>query len=241
VFAQDTIYVSDRAKSYLFFDAPVKLADVGNPALYQARIEGNSIMVVATQDSVAITPFYAEVDNEPFTALLAYRTHPKAFYDFRKRNHEDEQLSKERAITRLRSLSVHNDLNYVSARKDGIYFQLVGLLHDLTTTYLKFRVENNTSLPYKTDFIGFEQRKRYKKNFWAKTRQTRFPLAPEAQWRVNPVFPYSEGYLYYALPLYALEARETVIATLREKSGSRSISLTIPTRLWRKATLYDSP
>ena len=45
--AQDTVYVSHQAKSYLLFDHPVSLVDVGNPVWYKAQIEGNAVLVVA--------------------------------------------------------------------------------------------------------------------------------------------------------------------------------------------------
>lgn len=243
--ARDTIYVSNLAKSYLLFDAPVSLADVGNPTLYQAQIEGNSVLVVATEDSVADTPFYAVVGNQPFTARLIFRSHPEAFYDFRSVDTDkpsstsDKTLvSSEQVLSRLQGLQADADLNYATARKNGIRFQLVGLMHDLSTTYLKFKVENNTSLIYQTDFIGFERLKRYKKGFFAKDQEARFPLDPVAEWLVDEVLPYSESYLYYALPMQSLERKEAIVATLREVGSTRSISLKISSRLIRRADLY---
>ncbi|MEM9675026.1 MAG: DUF4138 domain-containing protein [Bacteroidota bacterium] len=237
--AQDTIYVSDQAKSYLLFDAPVTLADVGNPNLYQAQIEGNSIFLVARKDSVADTPFYAVVDGQPFTARLCFDARPQAFYDFRKLTVSGRSgVSTEGTATKLQRLASQPDLNYASSKHSGIRFQLVGLMHDLQATYLKFKVENTTSLHYATDFVGFELHKRYKKDFWSKAQTALFPVEPIAQLPVNSVFPYSEGYLYYALPLQALASREAMFVTLREKSGSRSVSINVPARLLRKADLY---
>ena len=241
--AQDTIYVSHRAKSYLLFDKPVTLADVGNPLFYQVQIEGNSVLMVATKDSVMNTPFYAVVGGEPFTAQLAYRTNPEAFYDFRNRSHRKEglyisQMPEKQVLTRLQGLASYRELNYATKQEDGIRFRLVGLMHDLSTTYLKFKVENRTSLVYQTSFVGFEQHKRYRKGLLAKEQQAHFPLEPRAQWQVEKVLPYSEHYLYYALPLQVLERKEALIATLRESSGSRSVSLKIPARLLRRANLY---
>ena len=257
---QDTIYVSHQAKSYLLFDQPVSLADVGNPSLYQAQIEGNSVLVVATEDSVADTPFYAVVGNAPFTARLVFHPHPEAFYDFRKESIVSESLSKtkeDQTLTRLQDLQAQKELNYATARQNGIRFQLVGLMHDLSTTYLKFKVKNNTSLVYQTDFIGFERLKRYKKGFFAKDQEARFPLNPVAEWRMDEVvplpdgsnaygpptttgrvLPYSETYLYYAIPIQSLERKEAIIATLREKGSTRSVSLKISSRLIRRADLY---
>ena len=244
---EDTIYVSHRAKSYLLFDEPVTLADVGNPSLYQVQIEGNSVLMVATQDSVASTPFYAVVGAEPFTARLHFHSHPQAFYDFRQHHHHQSDAYQHRAseknvLTRLQKLASYQDLNYASTRENGIRLRLVGLMHDLSTTYLKFRIENRTSLVYQTDFIGFEQRKRYRTGLFAKEQQARFPLEPLAAWQVEKILPYSEQYLYYALPLQVLERKEALIATLREKKGSgtlgRSISLNIPSRLLQRANLY---
>ena len=245
VTAQDTIYVSHQAKSYLLFDAPVSLADVGNPSLYQAQIEGNSVLVVASGDSVADTPFYAVVGGKPFTARLVFRQNPEAFYDFRTANagklpsaSKGALVASEQILTRLQGLRTEGDLNYATERENGIRFRLVGLMHDLTTTYLKFKVENHTSLIYQTDFIGFERLKRYRKGFFAKDQQARFPLEPVAEWQVSSVLPYSESYLYYAIPLQALERKEAIIATLREVGSTRSVSLKISSRLIRRGDLY---
>ena len=240
---QDTIYVSHRAKSYLLFDEPVTLADVGNPTLYQVQIEGNSVLMVATKDSVTSSPFYAVVGGKPFTARLAFRAKPNAFYDFRQRIYSDDnsnykQPSEGQVLKKLQQLASYADLNYATAREDGIRFRLVGLMHDLSTTYLKFNVENRTSLVYQTSFVGFEQRKHYRKGLFAKEQQAHFPLEPKTYWQVDKVLPYSEHYFYYALPLQTLERKEILIATLRESSGSRSVSLKIPARLLRRANLY---
>ena len=242
VVAQDTIYVSNQAKSYLLFDEQVTLADVGNPSLYQAQIEGNSVLVVASADSVADTPFYAVVGGKPFTARLLFHPHPEAFYDFRVESKQFETTNAgepaRQTLERLQQLASYNDLNYAAARQNGIRFRLVGLVHDLSTTYLKFKVENRTSLLYQTDFVGFERLKRYKKGFFAKDKEARFPLEPVAQWQVDKILPYSQTYLYYALPMQSLERKEAIIATLRETGSTRSVSLKISFRLIRRADLY---
>ena len=147
-------------------------------------------------------------------------------------------VSFEQILTRLQGLRTDTDLNYATERENGIHFRLVGLIHDLTTTYLKFKVENHTSLIYQTDFIGFERLKRYKKGFFAKDQQARFPLEPVAEWQVDKILPYSESYLYYAIPLQSLERKEAIITTLREVGSTRSVSLKISSRLIRRADLY---
>jgi len=240
--AQDTIYVSHQAKSYLLFDEIVSLADVGNPSLYQAQIEGNSILVVAKQDSVPDTPFYAVVGGKPFTGRLAFCPYPEAFYDFRERSNSstspNHSVSDEEVLTRLKSLQSQQELNYVSSRKNGIGFTLIGIVHDFSTTYLKFKVDNRTSLVYQTDFIGFERLKRYKKGFFAKEKEASFPLDPLAEWNTEAILPYSEKYLYYAIPVQSLDNKETILVTLREKGHGRSVSLKISSRLNRRADLY---
>ncbi len=240
--ARDTIYVSHQAKSYLLFDEAVSLADVGNPSLYQAQIEGNSILVVAKQDSVPDTPFYAVVGGKPFTGRLAFNLHPEAFYDFRERSSPpssfDYSITEQEVLSRLKSLQSHEDLNYVSSRKNGISFTLAGVVHDLSTTYLKFKVDNQTSLVYQTDFIGFERLKRYKKGFFTKEKEARFPLDPLADWGTKSILPYSQKYLYYALPIQSLDNKEAILVTLREKAHGRSVSLKISSRLNRRADLY---
>jgi hypothetical protein len=156
---------------------------------------------------------------------------------------------------------MQDDLRYANARQNGIRFQLVGLMHDLSTTYLKFKVENRTSLVYQTDFVGFERLKRYKKGFFAKDQEARFPIEPLVEWRLDEVvplpdgsaaydpptikqtapqvvLPYSEDYLYYAIPIQSLERKEAIIATLHEQGSTRSVALKISSRLIRRADLY---
>lgn len=235
--ALDTIYVSHQSKSYLLFDEVVSLADVGNPSLYQAHIEGNSILVVANQDNVPDTPIYAVVGGKHFMGRLAFRLHPEAFYDFRKKD-DFSTSSQEEVLDKLQELKAYEDLKYVSARENGISFTLVGIVHDLSITYLKFKVDNHTSLIYQTDFIGFERLKRYKKGFFAKDKEARFPVEPLVYLEVEAILPYSQKYLYYALPIQALENKEALLVTLREKTNGRSVSLKISPRFNRRADLY---
>jgi len=236
---QDTIYVSDQAKSYLLFNAPVSLADVGNPLRFEARIEGNSILVVAIKDSAAATPLYAVVGGKPFTAMLLYKKHPQPFYDFRGK---EEGTTAATTIHRLQQMQEGKDLRYASAAQDGIRLTLTGMLHDLNVTYLKFRVENQTSIVYQTAGIGFERLKRYRKGVLVRDKEAHFPLEAVAHVNTEQVLPYDQAYLYYALPLQAWERKEFLIATLREQkgalSGSRSVRLQLPARLLRKADLF---
>ncbi|WKN44923.1 hypothetical protein [Tunicatimonas pelagia] len=240
--SQDTVYVSDQAKSYLLFDHPVSLVDVGNPAWYEAQIEGNAVLVVARADSVPATPIYAVVNNEPFTGVLSFQPQPNSFYDFR-----EVKTPASQAITgvnprvlqeRLRSMQTHLDLRYGQQQEGGITFRLVGVMHDLSATYLKFKVENQSSVVYRTDFIGFQRRQRYRKGFFAKEKEVTFPIEPLVAQNIHPVLPYSEGYYYYALPLWAYGAKESLLATLREESGSRTLTLKISPRLIRRADLF---
>ena len=240
--AQDTVYVSHQAKSYLLFDHPVSLVDVGNPVWYEAQIEGNAVLVVAQQDSVPATPIYAVINNQPFTRMLFFRSQPNPFYDFRKATPTTEQTVSGVNPTvlqeRLRKMRTHRNLHYGQRQEGGVTFQLVGLVHDLSATYLKFKVENQSSVVYQTDFIGFQRRQRYRKGFFAKEKETTFPIEPLAFPNVRPVLPYSEDYYYYALPLWALGPKETLLATLRESTGSRTLTLKISSRLIRRADLF---
>jgi hypothetical protein len=237
-FGQDTIYVSDQAKSYLLFDEVVSLADIGNPMLFQASIEGKSVMVIAKADTVPPTPFYAVVGGKPFQGVLVFHSHPKAFYDFRKNIWEQEESMISEVEKRFKVLESPTDLHYVGNKENGITFRLVGILHDHQATYLKFRVKNHTSVVYQTELVGFERLKKYKKGFFAKTQVAHFPITETENLQINDILPYSTDYLYYILPLQALERKESVIATLREKGARRSVSLKLPYQLIKRANLY---
>lgn len=237
-YGQDTIYVSHQSKSYLLFDEVVSLADIGNPMRYQANIEGKSVMVIAKEDSVPPTPFYAVVDGKPFQGVLIFHSHPQAFYDFRKEVAEHKKLMDREVEKRFKVLKEQADLLYVGNKENGITFRLVGILHDHQATYLKFKVKNHTSVMYQTEFVGFERLKKYKKGFFAKTQVVHFPINDAKDWQIKDILPYSSTYLYYVLPLQALERKESVIATLREKGARRSVSLKLPYQLIKRANLY---
>ncbi|MDF9796265.1 hypothetical protein OKW21_001528 [Catalinimonas alkaloidigena] len=236
-YSQDTIYVSNQSKSYLLFDEAVSLADIGNPMLFQASIEGKAIMVIAKKDSVPPTPFYAVVGDQPFQGVLIFHSHPQVFYDFRKDVTEHEKSIGNEIEKRFKVLNEQADLFYVGNKADGISFKLVGILHDHQATYLKFRVKNHTSVIYHTEFIGFERLKKYKKGLFAKMQVAHFPIAAEG-WQIKEILPYSSANLYYVLPLQALERKESIIATLREKAARRSVPLKLPYQLIKRANLY---
>nr|WKN38704.1 hypothetical protein K4G66_08310 [Tunicatimonas sp. TK19036] len=238
VMGQDTVLVSHQGKSYLLFDDPVSLVDVGNPAWYEAHIEGSTVMVVARNDSLPPTPIYVQVGEKPFTGMLAYHPSPAPFYDFRQGTSWEESKVTSQAAERLKSMQARKDLNFAQKKEGGVTFRLVGILHDLSATYLKFKISNQSSVIYQTDFIGFERKQRYRKGFFAKEKEATFPVQPLASQAMKPILPYSEGYLYYALPLWALDAKEQIRATLREKTGSRSLTLKIHARFIRRADLF---
>ena len=237
--SQDTISVSHQAKSYLLFDAPVSLADVGNPLRYEARIEGNSVFLLAKQDSVADSPFYAVVGGEPFTATLTFSARPKAFYDFRKTHSGNGQLDTYQRKA-LAQLVRQQDLIFATSDQNGLRLSLVGMLHDHAATYLKFKVENQTSLYFKTLGIGFELQQRYRKRILGHEKQGHFPVEPLGVENLQDIGSYSECYYYYVLPLQTLEKKSKLIATLREQGSpaNRSVSLEIPARLMRRADVY---
>ena len=236
--AQDTVAVSAQAKSYLLFDAPVSLADVGNPLRYEARIEGNSILLLAKKDSVADTPFYAVVGGEPFTAMLKYDHRPQAFYDFRKNIGTQKLDAYQR--TALLQLVRQRDLIYADSKENGLCLSLVGILHDHAATYLKFKVENRTSIYFKTLGIGFEQQQRFRRRLLSGERHAHFPVGPLGVENLQAVPPYSEQYFYYVLPLQTLEKKSRLIATLREQGrpANRSIEVEIPARMMRRVAVY---
>jgi hypothetical protein len=236
--AQDTITVSHQAKSYLIFDAPVSLADVGNPFNYEARIEGNSILLLAKQDSVADTPFYAVVGGEPFTATLSYHAQPEAFYDFRKNLGTQKLDAYQRAA--LLQLVRQKDLLYAESKENGLRLSLEGILHDHAATYLKFRVENRTSIYFRTLGIGFVQQQRFERRLLSGEKHVHFPVEPLGVENLQAVPPYSEQYFYYVLPLQTLDKKAKLIATLREQGrpANRSVEVEIPARLMRRVAVY---
>lgn len=247
----DTIFANCNTKSYLAFDEEVELVDVGNKDFYKVAIQGRNVFLLGVKDSVETIPIYVVFKNQSvFAATLRWDPlATKQFYDFRKNLVETRSYYNHRnyipptptkvMVERLQGLE-HEKRTYksVAARVDDVTFALENVKNDHSAYYLKFKVENKTSIIYQLDYVGFDNVEFYRKKFFSKKRETRIPVTPLIDSDIRDVKPYCEEYFYFALPIYAVGSRGGLIVTLREISGVRTVEVEIPYKVLATADLY---
>lgn len=241
-YSSDTIQVSDKITAYLLFDEPVSLVDLGSND-FMAKIEGSSVFVKAKKPNALITPAYIVSGADTRVIFLAYCHQPeKVLFDFRKVADNKESESKDKNFSkikkRLLKLMAYEPSNYEGIKQDFISFKLVNIMNDEKAIYLRFKIKNNSSIIYNTDFTGFEVAEFYRKRWFSKKKENRRPIDPITSSGIRDIPSYSSAYFYYAIPIYAVGKQGKLIVTLRERNGVRTLILELPSKYMAKADLY---
>lgn len=236
----DTIQVTHTANTYLLFNQPVDLVDVGLAGTYLAKIEGKSVFLKAKEANVWPTTILVRSGDDYFTAQLEYNPLPeKNLYDFRSTGNASVLPAKSKTLQPLPAATVQKRLEELSKAADGralrtkkagdVRLSLVSLLNDQGATYLKLLLHNGSSIPYGLDYVGFELLEKRGKRFSTNNtdRKEMLPLVAVAPAQIAAG---QEEALRYALPLYAFGRRGKLLITVRETAGSRVLHLKVPGR-----------
>ncbi len=240
----DTIYVSTESTTYLIFDEPISLFNLGSKD-YEAKADDPHILFIRARTTLAKrSTIVVTHGDEILTAYVAFKTNTQAFYDFRKK-----QLPKEEIIENTEQKQIENKLKRIArlprninikAKKQQIELHLLNLYNDNEATFLRFSLRNQSSIIYDLDYVSFayiEKRKR--------TTQRINTLNGGLQ-EVEPLIKIeklltesgkSNEYLY-ALPLYSTTEDGFLQVIYREKAGLRSIIIDIPFKKILRAELF---
>lgn len=238
----DTIYVNTEGTSYLIFDEPITLFNMGSKD-YEAKADNPRILFIRAKTTLAKRSTIVVTHGEEiYTAYIAFKMNVQTFYDFRKKKILEEvaeDIEQKKIENKLKSIArLSKNINIV-AKKQQIEVNLLNLYNDNEATFLRFSLKNQSSIIYDLDYVSFayiEKRKRKAKkiNSLNNGLQEVEPLVKSEKLLTES--GKSNEYLY-ALPLYSTTEDGFLQVIFREKAGLRSITINIPFKKILRAAL----
>lgn len=234
----DTIYVSNESTSYLLFDDPIQLYNIGNQD-FIGQVDDPKMLFLKAKNSLAkATSLVVSHGENVFTGFIAYRSKPHPFYDYRKKDGKEASPNKE-VETKLKSLKKLAPNVTFMAENQNVLVKMTHLYNDNKATYVRFMLMNQSSILYDLDYVSFayiEERKRKSKkiNTLESGLEEMSPLVIEEE----PITQAGQSKeFFYAIPLYSTTANGYLQVIFREKAGVRSVTFKIPFSHVLKAAL----
>jgi hypothetical protein len=245
--ALDTIYVNNGT-SYLIFNHKIYAYGLGNETDFDARAYENCLMLrsVSRREGQHSSVFVSYGDStyiQYYYALLTYKESSfKEFYDKRddfnrhvissiqqrqmKEHQEDEK--EEFFISELKTRSdilkkMNDEIYDFGIQEDGIGAYLRLIRTDNNYAYLKFVVENSTSVGYSFEHISFQYVQRYKQGFWRKKKEKFTDVFAVVMNSKLSVAARSREPMVYIIPTFGIRHDEKLVVTFREQRGSRKL------------------
>ncbi|KAB7725840.1 DUF4138 domain-containing protein [Rudanella paleaurantiibacter] len=138
---------------------------------------------------------------------------------------------------RMDSLLSGPATHHATERNSGISVRLTHLVHDTTNTYLQLTVGNKTAMPFLLDQVSFWYQHQAKKRKGAYLDGETYPMEPLAETAPERIEAGQTVSLRFALPQFAPQSRSSFVINLREKTGTRNVTMTLPMR----EVLYARP
>jgi hypothetical protein len=172
----DTLFVTHEATTYLLFSEEVKLVDIGKSGEYLSRIEGKCVFVKAAQRGATPTSILVQHGEEYFVAHLAYKPFIKTFLYDRRRKRVKEDLPKgssEAQILDMEGMRPHfiafqnspQGVKNKTVQRHHLRLSLTHLKNDKRATFLRFTLENNSSIDYQIELVTFERKEKKGRRF----------------------------------------------------------------------------
>ncbi len=243
---KDTIFVNSTNTVYLVFPSSVRLVDVGKPDFYPVKAEDNTVLIRSTSDNVEFSTLLVQYEDKSFHAILKAKKKPSIFfYDFKdgikptnplieKKDSAtvqpglltaDQKKNLREKMDAVQTLPAeHKTLGVVSDYLDAAVF---AIRNDENNTYIKIVVRNETSLPYKLDFISFQYFQDYKKGFLNQHKKSPKDVFPILGPEIKEVPPNETKALVYTIPSFALANDGYLLVSFREKAGDRILKIKI--------------
>jgi hypothetical protein len=245
--AYDTIYVNDGT-SYIIFNHKIYAFGLGNEKDFSAQSYENCLMIrsVTRRGGVVSSVFASYGDStylQYYYAALVYKKNSfREFYDKRdrfnrqrisavQRQQEKEQRAEEAEeffISELKTRSdvikkMPDEIYDFGIREDGIGAHLRLIRTDNSYAYLKFVVENSTSVGYSFEHISFQYVQRYKQGFWRRKREKFTDVFAVVMNSKLAVAAKSAEPMVYIIPTFGIRRDERLVITFREQRGGRKL------------------
>lgn len=127
--------------------------------------------------------------------------------------------------------------NFDQERNSGIIVKLTHLLHDSTNTYIQLTIQNKTAMPYLLDQVSFWYQNQARKRKGVYLDGETYPMEPIVESVPDRVEADQKVQLRFTLPQFAPQSRSEFVVNIREKSGTRNVTLSLP----MKTVLYARP
>jgi hypothetical protein len=243
----DTIFVNNGT-SYLIFNHKIYAFGLGNETDFDAHAYENCLMLrsVSKKEGQLSSVFVSYGDStyiQYYYALLTYKSSSfKEFYDKRddfnkhlissiqqRQMKEYQEVEKEEFfISELKTRSdiikkMDDEIYDYGIQDDGIGAYLRLIRTDNNYAYLKFVVENSTSVGYNFEHISFQYIQRYKQGFWRKKKEKFTDVFAVVMNSKLTVAARSREPMVYIIPTFGIRRDEKLVVTFREQRGSRKL------------------
>jgi hypothetical protein len=242
----DTIYATTGKTVAIKCPDVIGTFDVGSEDFGGEKFD-KVLKLKAADENAKPTTLLIIYGDKIYHGTLAYKaTPPSYFIDFSKVqpqdipqlpnktrvNKEDDSL-KNLAITmaekRMNLILSEPKPTYktIVTNNESIYLSLASLLSDDQNLYLKLLFINKSKQEYKIDLIEFSYREPLQDKDLKGGYETKNVL-PIVSNKIEGVGAKSDLYLGFGIPKYALTKKGELLVIVREKTGSRSLKLSIP-------------
>ncbi|GAB4039918.1 MULTISPECIES: DUF4138 domain-containing protein [unclassified Spirosoma] len=239
----DTITVSVEGTSYVIFDEPISLVNLGTKA-YVGKVENERMLFLkALAPNATPTTLLIQAGSKLFTGYIRYERNPsKSFYDYRvldEGNTRSNQLSSTvaPASSKLTRMKVIKPNTHIREEKDGIDLECVQLFNDAERTYLKIAFHNTTTVAYVLDIVSFTYKEKLPRRLRNKVAPQFEEMKPDDRLEPARIEAGRTEAFYYSLPLYSTTEDGYLEIIFREKVGARVVTLEVPAQKIMKAPL----
>jgi hypothetical protein len=255
----DTVYVSTEMTTYLIFPSEIRLLDLGSKN-YAGRIEQNKLLLKPLRPAVPPSAMMIETnDGQIYLHYIAYSRQPKRiFWDYRASTPAATTLSnsgsgfngenrdygnkadppaKEVYSTKLAYLKKQKRRNLFHKKENNIALRISGLAVDNTATYMLLKLDNQSSIPYKLEYVSFTYQEKRKRKQRRKVASQENQVLPMLAQTTDMIGPHSSSEMAYAFPLFANTLKGKLQIIVRETDGNRVVRARVPARVLAK-TLY---
>ncbi|GAB3283806.1 hypothetical protein GCM10027347_60560 [Larkinella harenae] len=243
----DTIRVPLDGTSYLIFDEPISLVNLGTKA-YLGKVEDRLLFVKALTDRAEPTTLLVQAGGTLFTGYLQFARKPKKnFYDYRQTGRLSAAPPSTPSKTAPATLT-SSDLPFeamktlrmntsVKQSSGGMVMECVQLFNDEQHTYIRFTVRNTTTIGYRVDLVSFTYKEKLARRLHNKVAPQYEEMAPVDRREPAHIEAGRSEDFYYALPLYSTTDKGFLEVIFREQVGARIVTVEIPSTKIKDAPL----
>lgn len=145
-------------------------------------------------------------------------------------NQTPVSIAKSPLQIRMDSLLNGAETHHEREHNSGISVKLTHLVHDSTNTYLQLTLTNKTAMPFLLDQVSFWYQHQAKKRKGAYLDGETYPMEPVYETVPERVEAGQHVRLRFVLPQFAPQSRSRFVINVREKTGTRNVTLSLPMR-----------